>query len=54
MMIAESDVDLATADRRALDELVFDAVGLTTGERDAVLEAVVQLVCKRLDKAKGL
>jgi hypothetical protein len=30
-------------DRRALDEVVFDVLGLTAGEREAVYEAVVHL-----------
>ena len=38
-------------DRRALDDVVFDALGLTQGEREAVYEAVVELVRKRLEKA---
>ncbi len=39
-------------DRRALDDIIFDALGLTQGERDGVYEAVVDLVRKRLEKAK--
>jgi len=31
-------------DRRALDEVVFDVLGLTAGEREAVYEAVINLV----------
>jgi hypothetical protein len=38
-------------DRRAMDDVVFDALKLTRGERDAVYEAVVELVKKRLEKA---
>jgi hypothetical protein len=34
-----------------LDCVVFDALGLTPGEREAVYEAVVELVQKRLAKA---
>jgi hypothetical protein len=34
-------------DRRALDEVVFDVLGLTAGEREAVYEAVVNLVRAR-------
>jgi hypothetical protein len=37
-------LDLQTPDRRALDEVVFDVLGLTAGEREAVYEAVVNLV----------
>jgi hypothetical protein len=37
-------LDLQAPDRRALDEVVFDMLGLTAGERKAVYEAVVNLV----------
>ena len=37
-------------DRRALDAIIFDAFGLTQGERDGVSEAVVRLVESRLRK----
>jgi hypothetical protein len=39
-------------DRRVLDGIVFDALGLTTGERGAVYEALFDLVAKRLTKAR--
>ena len=42
------------SDRRALDDIVFDVLGLTQGERDGVYEAVVRLVEKRLEKAGSL
>jgi len=38
-------------DRRALDDLIFDYLGLSQGERDAVYEAVIGLVEVRLKKA---
>jgi hypothetical protein len=41
-------------DRQALDNVVFDVLKLTRGERDAVYEAVVELVKKRLEKAGSL
>jgi hypothetical protein len=41
-------------DRRALDEVVFDVLGLTAGEREAVYEAVVELVRARLEKAQSV
>jgi hypothetical protein len=41
-------------DRRALDEVVFDVLGLTAGEREAVYEAVVNLVRARLEKARSV
>jgi hypothetical protein len=40
--------------RRALDEVVFDVLGLTAGEREAVYEAVVTLVHARLEKARSV
>jgi hypothetical protein len=39
--------------RHALDSMVFDMLGLTTGERDAVYEAVQGLVSARLSKARN-
>ncbi|MGB9754713.1 Eco57I restriction-modification methylase domain-containing protein [Roseiflexus castenholzii] len=47
-------LDLQAADRRALDEVVFDVLGLTPGEREAVYEAVVELVRARLEKARSV
>jgi hypothetical protein len=44
-------LELDGADRRELDDVVFEALKLTRGERDAVYEAVVELVNKRLEKA---
>ena len=41
-------------DRRTLDDIFFDVLGLTQGEREAVYEAVVELVRKRLEKAQSL
>ena len=43
-----------TGDRRALDAIIFDALGLTQGERDGVYEGVVNLVEARLRKARSL
>jgi hypothetical protein len=37
-------LDLKALDRRALDEVVFDVLGLTPGKREAVYEAVINLV----------
>jgi hypothetical protein len=39
---------------RDLDTIIFDTLGLTKGERDAVYEAVVSLVCARLEKARSV
>ena len=42
------------ADRKNLDDVVFDALDLTKGEREAVYEAVIDLVESRLKKAGSL
>lgn len=39
-----------TPDRRALDDAIFDVLGLTAAEREAVHEAEVNLVRARLEK----
>jgi len=41
-------------DRRTLDTIVFDALELSSGERDAIYEAVSELVETRLEKAESL
>jgi hypothetical protein len=41
-------------DRRSLDDIIFDLLDLTQGERDAVYEAVIDLVESRLKKAESL
>ena len=41
-------------ERRSLDNIIFDILGLTQGERDAVYEAVINLVEARLKKAGSL
>jgi hypothetical protein len=41
-------------DRQALNEFVFEVFGLTAGEREAVYEAVVNLVRARLEKARSV
>jgi len=47
-------LDLQAPDRRALDEAVFDVLGLTAGEREAVYGAVVNLVRARLERAQSV
>ena len=42
------------ADRKQLDNVIFDALNLTQGERDGVYEAVIHLVEARLQKASSL
>ncbi len=41
-------------DRKALDDIVFDALGLTEQERKEVYWAVAELVKNRLDKARSV
>jgi hypothetical protein len=48
------EIELYQPDRRALDEVVFEVLGLTAGEREAVYEAVVNLVRARLEKAQSV
>ncbi|MBI4218641.1 MAG: hypothetical protein HY682_00760, partial [Chloroflexi bacterium] len=52
-VLAISD-ELQAEDRQSMDRMVFDALGLTKGERDAVYEAVHDLVIARLGKAESL
>jgi len=37
-----------------LDKVVFSVLGLTAGEREAIYEAVVELVRARLEKARSV
>ncbi len=46
--------EAATGDRKGLDEAVFDVLGLSLGDREAVYEAVTSLVHGRLDKAQSI
>ena len=56
----ESEVPIAQQepnplpDRKALDDIVFDALGLTEEERKEVYRAVCQLVWDRLSKARSV
>jgi len=43
-----------TSDHRAMDEVLFEVVGLMSCGREAVCEAVVALVRARLEKAKSV
>ena len=53
---ASSDWDVLTpsAERRELDAAMFDALGLTAGERDAVYAGVSDLVGNRLRRARSV
>ena len=52
--ITNIKAELSMFDRRVLDNIIFDILGLTQGERDAVYEAVVKLVKMRLDRARSV
>ncbi len=41
-------------DRKAIDDVVFDALGLTEDERREVYYAVAELVQARLEKARSV
>ena len=46
--------DILQNNRRDLDAIIFDTLGLTQAEQDGVYEAVVNLVEARLRKARSL
>ena len=48
------DVLAPSTARRYIDNIIFDILELTQGERDGVYEAVTQLVTTRLQKAKSV
>ena len=48
------DVLTPSAERRQIDDMVFDVLGLTQGERDAVYEGVVELVENRRRRARSV
>ena len=54
--IGPNDVSLdkVLSDRRALDEVIFEALGLTEEEQLGVYRAVVELVQARLVKARSV
>ena len=41
-------------DRKALDDIIFDALGLTEEERKEVYWSVAELVKNRLEKARSV
>ncbi len=51
---AQWDVLDPSAERREIDGVVFDALGLTEGERAGVYEAASELVTRRIEKARSL
>ena len=48
------DVLEPSPERRQIDDMVFNALGLTTGEREAVYEGVAELVKNRKRKAESV
>ena len=48
------DVTHSSTEREAMDSPIFDVLQLTRGEREAVYEAVIELVEARLNKANSL
>ena len=46
--------EIAHPNKQELDNLIFDELDLSIGEREAVYEAVINLVEKRLQKAGSL
>jgi len=52
--IQRVETEMQQEDRRALDEIVFDCLGLTRKERNNVYEAVIESVAARLSKAGSL
>ncbi len=48
------DVLTPSAERRKIDDEVFEALGLSTGEQEAVYEGVTELVRNRKTKAKSV
>jgi len=47
-------LSLKSLNSNTLDTIVFDALELSSGERDAIYEAVSELVETRLEKAESL
>ena len=54
IMQQKSMFDWNSDERKKLDGLIFDAIGLTTTERDAVYEETIRLIEKRLDRATNV
>ena len=54
MPIRDIHIDLLSQERRGIDNIIYDLLGLTQGEREAVYEALINLVEARLKKADSL
>ncbi len=52
--ILNIEEEIQQPDRKALDDIVFDAIGLTPAERKEVYWAVCELVQRRLEKARSM
>lgn len=48
------DVLTPSSERKLIDDAVFDVLGLTQGERDAVYEGVTELVENRRRRARSV
>ncbi len=52
--LEDVSLDKVLPDRRALDDIIFDILGLTKEEREEVYRAVIELVTNRLKKARSV
>jgi hypothetical protein len=52
--ILDINEEFTQSHRQELDNIIFDILGLTKGERDAVYEAVIELVNQRFVKARSV
>ncbi len=46
--------EVLQSDRRQIDAIIFDSLGLTCGEREGIYEAVIELINNRTKKANSL
>lgn len=53
-MLTSKLLSLEGTDRRAIDKVLFDVLGLTQTERATVYEAVVDLVSNRLERSASI
>jgi len=52
--INDMTAERARSDRRELDDIIFDLLGLSSSEKEQVYDAVIDLVSRRLEKAKSV
>lgn len=53
-MLLPIDEEITNPNRKDIDNIAFDAIGLTSQERNAVYDAVTELVRVRLNKSKSV